>query len=311
MCISRRAIVHERPTGANLDRIPMKVGGFSLIKNAVKYDYPILEAIRSVLPLVDEFVVAVGDSEDGTEEYLRQIDDPKLRLLPTVWNPDLKKGGAVLADETNKAFRALSPDLDWAVYIQGDECLHEGDYRSIRDAMLEWKDDPKVEGLLFKYRHFYGTYDYVGNSRRWYRREIRIVRRFPDISSWRDAQGFRRNGRKLRVKPVDAHVHHYGMVRPPRVQSQYRTHFAGYWHDEQTIAERFAHPEEFDYTNIDSLARYRGTHPAVMRDRIARLNWPFEHDESRIRLSLKDRLLMAVARYTGWHVGEYRNYELI
>ena len=108
MCISRQAIVHERAGRGDIDRIPMKVGGFSLIKNAVRYDYPILEAIRSVLPLVDEFVVAVGDSEDGTEEYLRQIDDPKLRLLPTVWNPDLKKGGAVLADETNKAFRALS-----------------------------------------------------------------------------------------------------------------------------------------------------------------------------------------------------------
>ncbi len=289
----------------------MTVGGFSLIRNAVRYDYPILEAIRSVLPLVDEFVVAVGDSDDGTEDYLRRIDSPKLRLLPTVWNPDLRTGGAVLADETNKAFDALQGRHAWCIYIQGDECLHEEDYESIREAMNQWKDDSRVEGLLFKYRHFYGTYDYVGSSRRWYRHEIRIVRHNPAIRSWKDAQGFRLNGRKLRVKLLDAYVYHYGMVRPPRIQSQYRTHFAGYWHDEQTVAQRFTHPEEFDYTNIDALTRYRGTHPAVMHERIARLNWPFEHDENRIRLALKDRLLMAIARHTGWHIGEYRNYRLI
>jgi glycosyltransferase involved in cell wall biosynthesis len=289
----------------------MTVGGFSLIRNAVRYDYPILEALRSVLPLVDELVVAVGDSDDGTEAYLQQIDSPKLRLLPTVWNPDLRTGGAVLAEETNKAFDALTGRHDWCLYIQGDECLHEEDYESIREAMYTWKDDARVEGLLFKYRHFYGTYDYIGSSRRWYRHEIRIVRHNPAIRSWKDAQGFRIQGRKLRVKPVDAHIYHYGMVRPPRIQSQYRTHFAGLWHDDQTIAERFNHPEEFDYSNIDALARYLGTHPAVMRERINRLNWSFHHDASNIRLPLKDRLLLAIARTTGWHIGEYRNYRLI
>ncbi|MBM3912615.1 MAG: glycosyltransferase family 2 protein, partial [Sphingomonadales bacterium] len=44
----------------------MKVSGFTFIRNAVLLDYPILEAIRSILPLCDEIVVAVGKSEDET-----------------------------------------------------------------------------------------------------------------------------------------------------------------------------------------------------------------------------------------------------
>ena len=48
----------------------MKVCGFSFIRNAVKYDYPIVESIRSILPICDKFVVAVGNSEDNTLQLI-------------------------------------------------------------------------------------------------------------------------------------------------------------------------------------------------------------------------------------------------
>ena len=105
----------------------MKVSGFTFIRNAIKYDYPVVEAIRSILPLCDECVVAVGQSEDGTRALIESIDPDKIRIIDTVWDDSLREGGAVLAQETDKAFRAISQDADWAFYIQGDEVVHEDD----------------------------------------------------------------------------------------------------------------------------------------------------------------------------------------
>src|SRR5438128_2735972 len=125
----------------------MIVSGFTIVRNALKFDFPIVEAIQSVLPLVDEFVVAVGKSEDQTLELIRSLADPKIRILETVWDDSLREGGKVLADETNKALAALSPDSDWAIYMQGDEVLHEDGYPAIRSAMKKYLQDSIVEGF--------------------------------------------------------------------------------------------------------------------------------------------------------------------
>ncbi len=154
----------------------MKISGFTIIKNAVINDYPIVEAIRSILPVVDEMIVSIGQSEDNTEELIRSIDSPKIKIHHSVWDMSLRKGGKVLAVETNKAFQLISPDSTWAFYIQGDEVVHEKYHAIIREAALKYKNDQKVEGLLFRYLHFYGTYDYVGDSRKWYDKEIRMIR---------------------------------------------------------------------------------------------------------------------------------------
>src|SRR5204863_3104290 len=125
--------------------------------------------------------------------------------------------GRVLAVETDKAFQEVSSDSDWAFYIQADEILHEKYLENVIMNMKKYKDDPKVEGLLFNYLHFYGSYDYIGESFRWYRREVRVIRNTKDIFSYRDAQGFRKKpNEKLRVKHVDASVHNYGWVKEPK-----------------------------------------------------------------------------------------------
>jgi hypothetical protein len=123
----------------------------------------------------------------------------------------------VLAQETDKAFAGVSGDSDWAFYIQGDEVVHEKYLDTIHESMQEYKDDFRVDGLLFKYLHFYGSFDYVGASSKWYKHEIRVIRNDPSIYSYRDAQGFRKgNNEKLVVKPVDAYVYHYGWVKEPK-----------------------------------------------------------------------------------------------
>ena len=296
----------------------MLTAGFTFIRNAIRYDYPVVESIRSVLPLCDLFVVAVGHSDDDTLELIRGIGDTKIRIIETVWDDALREGGRVLAVETDKARAAIPPEYDWCFYIQGDEVIHEKDYPAIRSGMEQCLKDPEVEGLLFNYLHFYGSYDYLGASRRWYRREVRIVRNLPDIRSYRDAQGFRRypngaegGGQKLKVRRLNASVYHYGWVKHPEQQLNKQLNFNKLWHSDQKVAQMVPSDRPFDYDGSEPLERFFGEHPAVMQSRIAAVNWSFESDPTRYQLPLKHRLSAWVERITGWRPGEYKNYKTL
>lgn len=271
-----------------------------------------MEAITSILPLCDEFVIAVGKSEDDTLKLIQSIGDPKIRIIETLWDDSLREGGKVLADETNKAYDAISEKADWCFYIQGDEVIHEQFLPAIKAGMEKWKDEQQVEGLLFNYTHFYGSYDYVGDSRKWYRKEIRIVRKNKTIRSYKDAQGFRhRDNSKLKVKAIDATVYHYGWVKPPEAQQAKQQSFHKMWHDDNWMKQNIPPVNEFDYSQIDSLAKFTGTHPKVMHDRIARMNWKFSFDPTKKKWGWKMRLLMFIEKTTGIRIGEYRNYTMI
>lgn len=285
----------------------MFVSGFTFIRNAVAFDFPVQEAIRSILPLCDEVVVAVGQSHDATLPLIKALG-PRVRVIETVWDESLRTGGRVLAAETDKALAALSPQTDWAFYIQGDEVVHEADLPAIRQAMEAHLADDRVDGLLFDYLHFYGSYDYVGDSPRWYRREVRVVRPRPGVHSYRDAQGFRKDhDQKLRVKPANARIFHYGWVKPPQTMAAklYATKKDFWSEDVPALAAG-----DFDYSGIDSLSRFTGTHPGVMQERIGQQHWSFSHDISYKKMSFRNRLKQAVFSLTGWLPGEYKNYQL-
>ncbi len=289
----------------------MKVTGFTFIRNALIYDYPVVEAIRSILPVCDDFVVAVGNSDDATLQIIRQIDPVKIRIIETVWDDKLREGGRVLALETDKAYQAIGNDTDWAFYIQGDEVVHEKYLEPIREAMLKWKDHPEVDGLLFNYLHFYGSYDYVGSSGKWYPHEIRVVRKSEIIYSYRDAQGFRKGeNQKLHIKPIDAYVYHYGWVKEPAAMQRKQENFNKLWHSDNWVDKNVVKSNEFDYSGIDALELFQGTHPRVMLDRIAKKNWKFDYDLSFSNLSLKDHFKKWLRKYTGVEIG-YKNYKRI
>lgn len=291
----------------------MKASGFTIVRNAVKFDYPVVQAIESVLPLCDEFVVSVGQSDDDTLALIQKINSPKIRIVHSTWDDTLREGGRVLAVETDKAFKALSPDSDWAFYIQADEVLHEKYHETVYQSMVRWLNEPSVEGLLFDYLHFYGSYDYVGHSRRWYRREVRIIRNDPSISSFRDAQGFRKKGRRLKVKHSGAVMYHYGWVRPPAIQKERSRHFHRWWHPDEWIERNFSHNEEASpYENTGKLVPFTGTHPSVMEARIKAMNWSYTYDPARVsKGSLSERLLDFIEHKTGVRLFEYRNFRLL
>ena len=289
----------------------MKIAGFTIIKNAVTNDFPIVEAIRSLLPVVDEMIVLIGDSSDETTALIEAIGDAKIKIHHSVWNKNLRKGGAVLADETNKAFALISNEYTWAFYIQGDEVVHEKYYPVIRTACERYASDTAVQGLLFKYKHFYGTYDYVGDSRKWYAHEIRIIRNNKSISAYRDAQGFRIGKAKLPVARIDASIYHYGWVKSPTQMRKKIKESSVYWNDDTQMEKIKSSPDDYDFSGFDSLEKFTGTHPSVMLDRIQRQNWVIDLDLSQKKFSFKNKCLYLFEKLTGIRPFDFKNYKII
>ncbi|MGZ5253516.1 MAG: glycosyltransferase family 2 protein [Flavitalea sp.] len=290
----------------------MKISGFTIIKNAVLNDYPVLESIRSILPVVDEMIVSVGDSTDATEELIGSINSPKIKIVHSVWDKSISTGGSVLAVETNKAMQHVAKDSDWLFYIQADEVIHEKYHSIIRQTAERFKQDKRVDGLVFNYLHFFGTYNYIGDSRRWYHKEVRIIKNDPTITAYRDAQGFRRNNKKIDVKQVDAYVYHYGWVKSPKqMNEKQRIALENFWQDQTAVKEKVQASEIFDYEEYDSLALFKDSHPEVMKERINAMNWKIELDLKRKKFSLKDRFLYWFEKKTGIRPFDFRNYRII
>lgn len=290
----------------------MKVSGFTFVKNAIKYGYPVVESITSILSVVDEMIVCLGDSEDDTEGLIKSIGSDKIKFIHSFWDDNLREGGKVLAVETNKAIAATAADSDWLFYIQADEAVHEQYHKTILDAMHQYKDDARVEGLLFNYHHFYGSYKYIGDGRSWYSKEIRVIRNDKRIKSFKDAQGFRwEDGRKLNVKLIDAYIYHYGWVRSPLLMHRKTENFYTLWDGEAGKTKKITEAS-FDYSNIDSVTIFEGTHPAVMQHLVDAENWDSGIDMSRKNFkSTKHRLLYFLWRTFGWRPFEYRNYKKV
>ena len=289
----------------------MFVSGFTIARNVVKADYPIKEAVFSILPLCDEMIIAVGKSDDDTLAYIKSFDSPKIKIIETVWDDSLREGGKVLALETNKAMDAICPDADWCFYIQADECLHEQYIEPLKLLMKKHQNDLAIDGLLFNYTHFYGSYDYVADSRHWYRKEIRIIRNNSQIRSYKDAQGFRKNDQKLKVKETDASIFHYGWVKHPKQQLEKLKQARKLWHSDAYLENEYADINEYDFSTVDSLSLFKESHPKLMIERILKKNWKFEYNIKIKNLGFKKTILHFIEKISGWRVGENKNYKII
>jgi glycosyltransferase involved in cell wall biosynthesis len=282
----------------------MRVSGATFVRNALRFDYPVTESITSILPLCDEFIVNVGRSEDDTLALIESIDSKKIKVIRSVWNDTKREGGRILSEQTNRALSHCSGD--WIFYIQADEVVHERYLDIVRRRMEAFLGDDEVEGLIFDFNHFYGSYFLVKNQRGWYRREIRIIRNNIGVSSWKDAQGFRLNGRKLRVMHSRACVYHYGWSRDPEKMLGKQRNLDRYWHSDSWIKARYEGGLEIKIRGVEP---FTSDHPAVMTQRIQGATWDrFKdpHLRRRFKPSVIRRLTSIFDR-----LGEYRNYVLL
>ncbi len=299
----------------------MKISGFSFARNADKLHYPFVESIRSILPVCDEFVIAVGqgDDDDRTAERIAAMGDPKIKIIATEW-PDIDpQDGHPYSQQANIALGACQGD--WCFYIQCDEVVHERYLPIIRERCEVLLPDDDVQGLLFRYKHFWGDYDHYIVSHKWYDREIRIVRNGLEIETFCDAQSFRLKKKKLLVAPVEAEVFHYGYVRAPRLMQRRNLAIeANYWGRKRAERMLQNEPPVFDYGSLEKLPVYTGTYPAVMQDRIRAMDWRdelqytgksetrFNHDRLKYRVLtfLEQKVLRGNRR-----IGAFTNYRLL
>ncbi len=267
----------------------MKISGFTMAKNANKLYFPWKEAIESILPIVDEFVIAMGnsDEDDISRELIESIGSPKIKIIDTVWDIEKYPRGMENAHQTDIAKNHCTGD--WLFYLQADEVIHEKYLPIIKENCEKYLHEPKVEGFLFKYKHFWGDYKHYHNSHRWYKDEIRIVRNSPEIHSWESAQSFRRipnfddlNYRQqigtymLNVIQLDAYVFHYGWVRPPEIMKNKMKALNTIHKGEKKANEMDTQNVNFDYGPLNRLETYSDSHPKVMNEWISKFNWSKE-----------------------------------
>jgi len=239
----------------------MKVSAFTFIKNGEILGYPFLQSIQSVLPIVDEFIVNVGESEDNTLALVKSIPSPKIRIIQSKWNNLMQDRGYVYGQQ--KMIAQYNCTGDWAFYVEADEVYHENELDQIRESMKLNLRNFKVEALVFDFYHFYGNSNSYLDSPGWYRSEARIIRNSvrsyaPDGLFWLVLDN-NKNGRYPRAKHTGAHCYHYGWVRSEEQMNLKSKKVKKYWGE--------AH-EEIDYSQMDQsiIKEFHGTHPEILKN---------------------------------------------
>jgi glycosyltransferase involved in cell wall biosynthesis len=290
----------------------MKVSGFTFLRNGQQLGYPFVASIRSILPIVDEFVVALGPCDDDTEKQLREIGDPKIRIVPTQWNeqirPDYSVKGFVYGQQ--KSIALFNCTGDWAFYLEADEVVHEDDLPKIRAAMEGHLEDERVEALAFDYLHFYGNANTYAWSPGWYRSEVRIIRN--TIPAWGPEGLFfvvldtHKRGRYPRAAHTGATIYHYGWVRS---EAQMDAKVAGvqkFWNESVL--------PPVDYAQIDpaGLKLFTGTHPKAVQDWLPRAEGIFQADPNYrlTRREKKHRLMLKLEQWFGIRFNK-KHYRLV
>jgi hypothetical protein len=240
----------------------MKISAFTFIRNGTNFGFPFIESIRSVLPIVDEFVVNVGFSDDDTLDRIKQIGDPKIRIIESHWSDRMKVGGYVYGQQ--KMIAQFNCTGDWAFYLEGDEIVHENDLKKIVDSCRINLDDERVEALTFNYLHFYGNANSYLDSPGWYRQAARIIRTSvrsyaPDGLYWHVLTQRSKVSRYPRAADTGASMYHYGWVRSEAEMNRKLENVQKYWNKNH---------RRIDYSEIDQkiIREFTGSHPEIIRE---------------------------------------------
>lgn len=289
----------------------MKVSGFTFLRNGRKLGYPFVESIRSILPIVDEFVVALGPSDDGSEEQLRGIGDPKVHIIPTQWNERIRSDYSVkgFVYGQQKSIALFNCTGDWAFYLEGDEVVHENDLPKIRTAMEQHLDDERVEALAFDYLHFYGNANTYAWSPRWYRTEARILRN--TIPAWGPEGLFfvvldtHKRGRYPRAAHAGATIYHYGWVRSEEQMNLKLKAVERNWSNQV----KTAHYREVDPATLRS---FTGSHPRVVQGWLPKAEGLFAANPAHrlTRREKKHRLMLKFEEWLGVRFNK-KHYRLV
>lgn len=245
----------------------MNIFGFGLLRNGVKYDYCFIESLKSLSAIVNSIYLALGDSDDGTEEKLKEISN--INIIPTIWDMSNRQGGVILSEQTNIALEELrknhSQENDWGIYLQCDEVFHESDYELVKEDIKK-ANESGCDVVAFRYLHFWQSHHKIAINKKWYPQEIRAVKLDTEIESWGDAQSFRKY---KKVFYSEARIFHYGHVREEDKYKDKKESILKLYHSDQKLPKYKRREKRFD--NQTETLNFWGLHPAVMKRRIERL----------------------------------------
>jgi glycosyltransferase involved in cell wall biosynthesis len=284
------------------------ISGFTFIRNGVELGFPFEASIRSLLPLVDEFVVVVGKSNDDTLARINAINSPKIRIIETIWNERMADRGFVYAQQ--KMIAQFACTGDWAFYLEGDEVVHEAELASIRASVDKHHSNPAVEAFVFDYFHFYGTPDFVANSPAWYRRECRLIRNTirsyaPDGQYWLITADHKK-GRNPNAALANAHIYHYGWVRSNEAMQKKLDQVSKFW-------SHAAPKVRYSQFDPQVLQPFTGTHPALVKpwlESSAEKSFTVDPDYKLSSREKRHRFLMKLEKAFGWDFSR-KHFKLI
>jgi hypothetical protein len=285
----------------------MKVSAFTFIKNGQILGYPFLQSIQSVLDIVDEFVINVGQSEDNTLAMIKSLQNPKIRIIESIWNSSMKDRGYVYGQQ--KMIAQFNCTGDWAFYIEGDEVYHEKDLEKIRESMELHLNDPNVEALIFDFNHFYGNTNSILNSPGWYRSEARIIKNSvrsyaPDGLFWLILDS-NKKGRYPKAKHTGASCYHYGWARNEN-QMNLKSHKVQKYWGKQFI--------KIDYSQMDKtiIELFKGTHPKIIEDWLSEEKSLFQVDLNYVptKKQRKHQIMIKLEKLFGVDLSK-KHYKLV
>lgn len=112
----------------------MKISGILTINDSIYLGYPFLEAILSVLPITDEFLINDGGSKDKTSFYLRKLKrtfPKKIRLF----NKPHYAGYNWEALDKCIEFLIDKAKGNWIIRVHADEIWYEKDLLKIKKTI--------------------------------------------------------------------------------------------------------------------------------------------------------------------------------
>ena len=285
----------------------MKVSAFTFIKNGQILGYPFLQSIQSILPIVDEFIVNVGESEDDTLAMVKSIKDTKIRIIESRWNDGMRDRGYVYGQQ--KMIAQFNCTGDWVFYIEGDEVYHEKDLDQIKKTMRLHLDNPNVEALVFDFNHFYGNANSILNSPGWYRSEARIMKNSirtyaPDGLFWLVLDS-NKKGRYPKAKSTKVECFHYGWVRSEKQMNLKNSKVRKYWGGDPVL---------IDYSQMDQsiIKQFKGSHPNIVKDWLPKEEGLYIASSS-YKLTLKQkkhRIVIKLENFFGLDLSK-KHYKLI
>ena len=136
----------------------MKISLYTFARNALYWDYHIIDMLKHHLPFADEIIVNEGYSTDGTYEAIKDIH-PKIKIFRSHWDDsDPKKFWIQFKNEACKRCTG-----DWCILLDCDEFIPDRNYHNIevwgnganvRIVGKKLKPFEKYDGPWFMVHHF-------------------------------------------------------------------------------------------------------------------------------------------------------------